>query len=76
MANKKKVKSEIIADDDILIEIISIIIIAISFFIMFSLFSNAGIVGSFIKNVLNGLFGIGAYLLPFIFLSFLIYLFN
>lgn len=74
MANKKKVKSEIIADDDILIEIISIIIIAISFFIMFSLFSNAGIVGSFIKNVLNGLFGIGAYLLPFIFLSFSIYI--
>ncbi len=75
MARIKNKKKNIVHDNDILIEIISIIIIAISFLIMLSLFSSAGIVGFVIKNVLNGMFGVGAYLLPFIFLAFGVYFF-
>lgn len=74
MAVRKKPKKEITDENDLIYEIISIIFIAISFFIMYSLFSKEGFLGNLIKNVLNGLFGFGAYIFPFMLLAFSLYI--
>lgn len=69
---QKKVSTKI-DDTDILLEIMSIIFIAVSFFITYSLFSSAGFLGNIIKNILLGLLGIGAYICPIIIFAFGIY---
>jgi DNA segregation ATPase FtsK/SpoIIIE, S-DNA-T family len=74
MATKKTLKKQ---DTILTSDIKGIIIITLSILIMVSVYlpTIAGFVGLFISNFLKGLFGFGAYILPFIIMTFGFFIF-
>jgi len=71
---RKKTKSKVVSNKDADSEIFGIILITIGILILFSIFSPmfsssdsvSGMIGEFINNVLFTIFGVGAYLSPFL----------
>jgi len=61
---RKKIETN---QKSILPEIIAIAFVAISFFVIFTMFSDStGYVGSVIKDILLGLFSFSAFVIPFV----------
>lgn len=80
MAKRKKQKNIFIKKrSSVFSEVISIILIAFSILMLLSVFSGSqgenivGITGTAISTVLVGLFGIGAYILPFVLIGVCLY---
>ena len=74
MANKKKKTKKTTKIDtgkkSIVPEITAIVFVAISFFVIVTMFSsNTGYIGSWIKDLLLGLFSFSAYIIPFVVLA-------
>lgn len=69
-------KKGTIVNDSIIIEIVSILCIAVSILILFSIFSDssAGALGIWIDKILKGLFGFGAYVMPFVIIGISVYI--